>query len=200
MRGRLVRAFGKVFGDDLGGRFEQAIRERGVEYALVGDVAADVHERHAHRFLAQRRHVESHAQGFFEAVAMREHRTCALRIKARVIGGHAVAKIAAHDQHAIEALDLEAHLELEIAILVALLRALAGLENAARGLQDMRGDRCGQQRVQRAAGDFLFAGVQPAHRVAAYTGKDDSVAAHDQRQVGKGFRNLAVHALLASGC
>jgi hypothetical protein len=33
-------AFGQVFDDDLGGGFEQAIRKRRVEHALIGDVAA----------------------------------------------------------------------------------------------------------------------------------------------------------------
>ena len=98
-------------------------------------------ERHAHGVFTQRGHVERHAQGFFEAFAMREHRARALRIEAGVIGGRAFAEIAAHDQHAIETLHLEAHLELEIAVLVALLRALAGLEDAPRGLQNVRGDR-----------------------------------------------------------
>jgi hypothetical protein len=134
-------AFRQVFDDDLGGGFEQAIRKRRVEHALIGDVAADVDQRDAHGVFTQRGHVERHAQGFFEALAMREHRTRALRIEARVIGGRAFAEIAADDQHAIETLHLEAHLELEIAVLVALLRALAGLEDAPRSLQNVRGDR-----------------------------------------------------------
>ena len=134
-------AFGQVFDDDLGGGFEQAIRKRRVEHALIGDVAADVDQRHAHGVFTQRGHVERHAQRFFEALAMREHRTRALRIKARVIGGRPFAEIAADDQYAIETLHLEAHLELEIAVLIALLGALAGLEDAPRSLQNVRGDR-----------------------------------------------------------
>ena len=67
-------AFGKFFEDDLGGGFEQAIGERGIEHALVGGVAADVDEHDADRVFAQRRHVERHAQRFLEAVAMRQHR------------------------------------------------------------------------------------------------------------------------------
>ena len=160
MRGRLVRASGRFSAITLRGGFEQAIGERGVEHALIGDVAADVDERDAHGVFAQRGHVERHAQRFFEAVAMRQHGARALRIQAGVVGGRAFAEIAAHDEHAIEALHLEAHLELEVAVLVALLRGLARLEDPAHRLQHVRGDRFGPQRVEGAAGNFLFAGVR----------------------------------------
>ena len=103
----------------------------------------------------------------------------ALFVEAGVVGGGAGAEIAAHHQHAIEALHLEAHLELEFAILVALLRGFAGLEDAPHGLQHVRGDRLRPQVLHRAAGNFFFAAVEAAHRVAADAGKDDAVAAHD---------------------
>ena len=80
MRGRLVRASGRFSAISFAADFEQAIGEPGVEHALIGDVAADVDEGDTHRVFAQRGHVERHAQGFFEAVAMRQHGAGALRI------------------------------------------------------------------------------------------------------------------------
>ena len=77
-------------------------------------------------------------------------------IQAGVVGGGAGAEIAAHHQHAVEALHLEAHLELEIALLVALLRGFAGLEDAPHGLQHMRGDRLGPQRRASSGREFLL--------------------------------------------
>ena len=103
-------SFGEMLGNDLGGGFEQAIGERGIEHALIGGIAAEVNQHDADRVLAQRGHVERHAQRFFEAVAMRQHRARTLRIQTGIVGGRAGAEIAAHDQHAVEALHLEAHL------------------------------------------------------------------------------------------
>ncbi len=176
---------GQVFGNHLRRGFEQAIGESGVEHALIGDVAADVNESDTHRVFAQRGHVERHAQGFFEAVAMRQHGAGALRIQAGVVGRDAFAQIAAHHEHAIEALHLEAHLQLEIAVLVALLRGFAGLENSAHRLQHVRGDGFGPQRVERAAGNGFFLGVEAAHRVTADARQDHAVTPHDQCEVGK---------------
>jgi hypothetical protein len=39
---------GQVFDDDLGGGLEHTIRKPRIEHALIGDVAADVDQRHAH--------------------------------------------------------------------------------------------------------------------------------------------------------
>ena len=95
------------------------------------------------------------------------------------------AEIAAHDEHAVESLHLEAHLELDVAVLVALLGGLAGLENAAHGLQHVRGHLLGPQRADRASGDVFAGWVHAAHRLSADAGEDHAVAAHDERQVGQ---------------
>ena len=111
MRGRLLRPSGRFSAIDLGGGFQQAVGQRRIEHALVGDIAADVDERDAHGVFAQRGHVQRHAQGFLEAVAMRQHGARALRIEAGVVGGGAGAEVAADHEHAVEALHLESHLQ-----------------------------------------------------------------------------------------
>ncbi len=108
------------------------------------------------------------------------------RIKAGVVRRGALAEIAAHHQHAVEALHLETHLQVELAFLVALLRGLAGLQDAAHGLQHVRGDGFRPQVVSIARpGISSSSGVEAAHGVAADAGEDDAIAAHDEGEVGQ---------------
>ena len=160
MRGRLVRASARFSAITLRRRFEQAIGERRVEHALIGDVAADV-DRAPTPTVSPRSAAMSSAMrsDFSKPSRCGSMALALLRIQAGIVGGGAFAEIAAHDQHAVEALHLEAHLELEVAVLVALLRGLARLEDSAHRLQHVRGHRFGPQRVDGAAGNFFFAGV-----------------------------------------
>jgi hypothetical protein len=146
-----------------------------------------VHESDANRFLAQRRHVERHAQGLLEAVAMREHRARARRrrVEARVVRGLSLAEVTADDEHAIESLDLEAHFELELAVLVALLRGLACFQDAADRLQHVRRDGLGPQRIDGLTRDLVLGARESAHGIAADAGENDAVPAHDEREVGQ---------------
>jgi hypothetical protein len=150
---------------------------------MIGAVAADMDQRHAHRVFAQRGHVERHAQRFLEALAVRQHRAGVLWIEPRVGRRGALAEIATHDEYAVEALHLEAHLELDVAFLVTLLRGLAGLEDAAHRLQRMSRDAFGPYRIDGAARQAGLVGVEAANRPAADAGKDDAVPAHDEGEI-----------------